>query len=186
MDELKKPDCAEPSVENSQEAAELERLRKYDSSFIGTYLHSLDSKGRLVVPQAFRDGLGQSFYIAPSKDFSYAALYPSLEWAKIRDRYAKLGSLNPMLNMFLNQFDALSFRGQECDAQGRILLPQKVREDLLFDEKDLEITGANDHVRIIGRSRAKSVRDSFFADLPNILDAIGKLELNLQDGGRLN
>ena len=44
----------------------------YEKCFIGSYSHSLDGKGRLVVPQSFREELGKTFYIAPSKDFSYA------------------------------------------------------------------------------------------------------------------
>ncbi|MBR2288186.1 MAG: division/cell wall cluster transcriptional repressor MraZ, partial [Clostridia bacterium] len=96
---------------------------------------------------------------------------------------ARLGSLNPQLNIFLNQFDALSFRGQECDGQGRILLPQRVREELLFGEKDVEITGANDHVRIISLSRAKAAKESFQNNLPDILAQIAELEKKLQAEG---
>ncbi len=185
MEQPNKPDGSKLSVEEDQDTKEHEALKKYETSFIGSYLHSLDSKGRLVVPQAYREGLGQSFYIAPSKDFSYAALYPNLAWARVRDRYAKLGSLNPQLNMLLNQFDALSFRGQECDGQGRILLPQKVREELLFNEKDLEVTGANDHVRVIALSRANAAREKFQMSLPDILEQIAELETKLQAEGLL-
>ena len=91
----------------------------YEKCFIGSYSHSLDGKGRLVVPQSFREELGKTFYIAPSKDFSYAALYPSASWARVRDGFARLGSMNAELNMFLNQF--LSMTGDEIKA-GRILL----------------------------------------------------------------
>ena len=155
-------------------------LERYERSFIGSYSHSLDGKGRLVVPQTFREELGKSFYIAPSKDFSYAALYPPLAWARVRERFANLGTLNPQLNMFLDQFDSLSFRGQECDAQGRLLLPTKVREELLYGEKDLEVTGANDHVRVIAASRAAKAKEDFKAALPDILKLIGDLEMQMQ------
>lgn len=155
-------------------------LERYEKSFIGSYSHSLDGKGRLVVPQSFREELGKSFYIAPSKDFSYAALYPPLSWARVRDKFEKLGSLNSQLNMFLDQFDSLSFRGQECDAQGRLLLPPKVREELLFGEKDLEVTGANDHVRVIAANRAAKVKKDFKEALPEILKLISELEIQMQ------
>ena len=138
-----------------------QELEQYEKSFIGIYSHTLDSKGRMVVPQAFREELGKKFYIAPSTDFSYVALYPSVAWAKVRHRLDMLGSLNSQLNRFLNQFDAMSFRNQECDAQGRLLLPPKVREDLLNNEKELEITGANDHVRVIALSRANEAKQNF-------------------------
>ena len=37
--------------------------------FIGSFNHSLDTKGRLVIPQNFRDKLGEKFCVAPSYDF---------------------------------------------------------------------------------------------------------------------
>ncbi len=178
MDERTRTDAASQTTDTTHATYEQDEsyLSKYEKSFIGTYQHSLDSKGRLVVPQSFRENLGQTFYIAPSKDFSYVALYPNLAWARVRDSYSKLGSLNPMVNMFLNQFDALSFRDQECDAQGRILLPQRVREELLFSEKDVEITGANDHVRVIAASHAQQARTDFRANLADTLRVIAEME----------
>ena len=154
-------------------------LEHYEKCFIGSYSHSLDGKGRLVVPQPFREELGKTFYIAPSRDFSYAALYPAAAWAKVRDGFQKLAFLDQMLNMFLDQFDAMSFRGQECDAQGRLLLPPKVREELLLGEKDLEVTGANDHVRVIAASRAAEQRTKFKSKLQEILDHMGELEAQM-------
>ncbi|MDY4140612.1 MAG: hypothetical protein SOY30_14955 [Eubacteriales bacterium] len=151
-------------------------LEKYSRTFIGSYSHSLDAKGRLVVPLAFREQLGATFCIAPSFDFKSIALYPTLMWARMRDRYEKLGRVNAQLRRYLEQLDALSFRGQECDGQGRVLLPGKIRQNILGDEKDVEITGANDHVRIVARPAADEQFAAFMADLPDILDSISALE----------
>ncbi|MGN0763483.1 MAG: division/cell wall cluster transcriptional repressor MraZ [Aristaeellaceae bacterium] len=155
---------------------DLALLKKYSSTFIGSYSHSLDAKGRLVVPLAFREQLGETFCIAPSFDFKSIALYPTLMWARMRDRYEKLGRVNAQLRRYLEQLDALSFRGQECDGQGRVLLPGKIRQNILGDEKDVEITGANDHVRIVARPAADEQFAAFMAELPDILDSISALE----------
>ncbi len=165
-----------PVVPGFEYTPEEEHLKKYETSFVGTYIHTLDNKGRLVIPQPFRETLGPTFYIAPSKDFSHVALYPNLAWARVRDSFAKLGSFNPLVNMFLDQFDALSFRGQECDAQGRILLPQRVRDELLHGEKDVEITGANDHVRVVAATFAQKARVDFRTSLPDILKVMAEAE----------
>ena len=141
-------------------------LEQYSRTFIGSYAHALDTKGRLVVPMAFREFLGETFCIAPSFDFQSIALYPTLMWARMRDRYEKLSKVNAQLRRYLEQLDALSFRGQECDAQGRVLLPGKIRQCILKDEKDVEIAGAYDHVRIIARPAAEDKFASFMADLP--------------------
>ena len=151
-------------------------LDKYSRTFTGSFSHSLDAKGRLVVPLAFREYLGATFCIAPSYDFRSIALYPTLMWARMRDHYEKLGKVNAQLRRYLEQLDALSYRGQECDAQGRVLLPGKIRQNILGDEKDVEITGAHDHVRIVARPSAETQFASFMADMPNILDAISALE----------
>ena len=42
--------------------------------FIGSFNHSLDSKGRLVIPQGFREKLGETFCVAPSFDFQSIAI----------------------------------------------------------------------------------------------------------------
>ena len=62
--------------------------------FIGSFNHSLDSKGRLVIPQTFREKLGETFCIAPSFDFKSIAIYPTEMWEKRNETYERLGSLN--------------------------------------------------------------------------------------------
>ena len=168
--------AAAAAVDEALTAEDQALLEKYSRTFIGSYSHSLDAKGRLVVPLAFREQLGETFCIAPSFDFKSIALYPTLMWARMRDHYEKLGKVNAPLRRYLEQLDALSFRGQECDGQGRVLLPGKIRQNILGDEKDVEITGANDHVRIVARPAADEQFAAFMADLPDILDSISALE----------
>ena len=69
--------AAEPMTEEDRQL-----LEKYSKTFIGSFSHSLDAKGRMVVPLAFRETLGETFCIAPSFDFKSIALYPTLQWAR--------------------------------------------------------------------------------------------------------
>ena len=144
--------------------------------FIGSFNHSLDSKGRLVIPQGFRDKLGETFCVAPSFDFQSVAIYPTEKWEERNETYEKLGSLNPALNRYLEQFYALSFDDQTCDAQGRVLLPANLRQKILKDERDMEITGANDHVRVAAISSSEETWKKFKDELPQLLDLIAGLE----------
>lgn len=148
---------------------------RYASTFIGSFAHSLDGKGRIIVPLPFRADLGKTFYIGPSFDFRSIALYPNLVWAQLRDGYAQMGRYNKNLNRYLEQFDAMSYRDQECDGQGRVLLPSRIRQRVLGDEKDVEITGANDHVRIVARPAGEEQFAAFMDDLPDMLDDISSL-----------
>ena len=144
--------------------------------FIGSFNHSLDSKGRLVIPQGFRDKLGETFCIAPSFDFQSVAIYPTEKWEERNETYERLGKLNPALNRYLEQFYALSFDEQTCDAQGRVLLPANIRQKILHEERDMEITGANDHVRVAAISTSGDIWDQFKEELPQLLDMIAGLE----------
>lgn len=170
-------EAAAAASQNQLTEEDQQLLDKYSHTFIGSYAHSLDAKGRLVVPLVFREMLGETFCIAPSYDFKSIALYPNLMWARMRDRYEKLGKMNSSLKRYLEQMDALSFRGQECDNQGRVLLPAKIRACILGDEKDVDITGASDHVRVVAHISAEEQFQQFMEDIPSILEDIGSLEI---------
>ena len=144
--------------------------------FIGSFNHSLDAKGRLVIPQGFRDKLGETFCVAPSFDFRSVAIYPTEKWEERNETYERLGKLNPALNRYLEQFYALSFDEQTCDAQGRVLLPANIRQKILHEERDMEITGANDHVRVAAVSASGDIWNQFKEELPQLLEMIAGLE----------
>lgn len=146
--------------------------------FIGSFNHSLDNKGRLVIPQGFRDKLGETFCVAPSFDFRSIAIYPTEKWEERNETYERLGKLNPALNRYLEQFYALSFDEQTCDAQGRVLLPANIRQKILHDERDMEITGANDHVRVAAVSDSGDIWNRFKEELPQLLEMIAGLEVS--------
>ena len=164
----------EPSVNKTEtpEKNEKQPIRR----FIGSFNHSLDSKGRLVIPQGFREKLGESFCVAPSFDFRSIAIYPTEKWEERNETYERLGKLNPALNRYLEQFYALSFDEQTCDAQGRVLLPANIRQKILHEERDMEITGANDHVRVAAVSDSGDIWNEFQNQLPQLLDMIAGLE----------
>ena len=144
--------------------------------FIGSFNHSLDTKGRLVIPQNFREKLGETFCVAPSFDFKSIAIYPTEKWEERNETYEKLGKLNPALNRYLEQFYALSYDEQACDAQGRVLLPANIRQRILREERDMEITGANDHVRVAALSASGDAWKNFNDELPQLLELIAGLE----------
>ena len=163
---------------NPEENAEtLEKKEKNRvKRFIGSFNHSLDSKGRLVIPQGFREKLGETFCIAPSYDFKSVAIYPTEKWEERNETYERLGKLNPALNQYLEQFYALSYDEQTCDAQGRVLLPANIRQKILGDARDVEITGANDHIRVVAAAQSQESWEKFTGEIPDLLNLIASLE----------
>ena len=98
--------------------------------FRGNHPTRVDEKGRLKLPAEFKrlvdEGYGTQFYIT-SKDGRRAEIWPLTEWQKIEEKLAAIPNMNPAKKKFL---DRVSYYGQmaEMDAQGRLLLPQILRE----------------------------------------------------------
>jgi MraZ protein len=98
--------------------------------FRGNHPTRVDEKGRLKVPAEFKrvidEKYGQQFYIT-SVDGRVAQVYPFEEWERIEQKLAGLSSFNPTKKKFL---DRTNYYGQqvEMDGQGRLLLPQLLRE----------------------------------------------------------
>ena len=98
--------------------------------FRGNHPTRVDEKGRLKVPAEFKrtidEKYGQQFYIT-SRDGKIAEIYPFEEWKKIEEKLATVSSFNPAKKKFL---DRVNYYGQmvEMDSQGRVLIPQILRE----------------------------------------------------------
>jgi MraZ protein len=98
--------------------------------FRGNHPTRVDEKGRLKLPAEFKhlvdERYGTQFYIT-SKDGRSAEIYPLPEWEKIEEKLALIPSMNAAKKKFL---DRVNYYGQmsEIDAQGRVLLPQILRE----------------------------------------------------------
>jgi len=98
--------------------------------FRGNHPARVDEKGRLKLPAEFKrqieEAYGTQFYIT-SKDGKVAEIYPLQEWEKIEEKLAAIPSFNPAKKKLL---DRVNYYGQmaEIDAQGRVLLPQILRE----------------------------------------------------------
>lgn len=135
--------------------------------FTGSYPHSIDAKGRMIIPAAFREALGSRFAVAPSPDFKSVALYPIADWIARRDRLVALVKRKPVAQPFLDQFTRYSYTDCESDAQGRLLLPQRIRGWRLGDARDVEVSGAFDHIKIIPAAKGQDqdrLFDETYAD----------------------
>lgn len=118
--------------------------------FIGEYQHSIDPKGRVIIPSKFRDGLGEKFIVTKGLDECLFA-YSSEEWSNIE---TKLKSL-PFTDKDVRAFVRFFFAGAaecETDKQGRILIPQNLREHAGLD-KEIYVIGVSTRVELWDKSR---------------------------------
>ncbi len=126
--------------------------------FQGDYRHSLDAKGRVIMPAKFRDALGSKFYITRGMDKNLQ-IYSCEEWEKL---YQKLNTL-PMIDRNSRALKHLFISGcVECEAdkQGRILIPQSLRMYASLD-KDVAIVGDGEKVEIWNAN----IWDEYLADI---------------------
>lgn len=94
--------------------------------FLGEYTHTIDDKGRLTIPARFRDELESGVVITRGLDGCLWA-YGRSEWDELAEKISKLPTTNEAARnfsrfMFSSAFDSIP------DRQGRILLPQKLRD----------------------------------------------------------
>ena len=118
--------------------------------FMGEYDHTIDTKGRLIIPSKFREELGNEFMV--TKGFEDCLfVFPTEEWKKLADQISVL----PLTNTGARELSRKFIAGSapcELDKQGRILIPSRAREYAHL-EKDVVVAGMNNHIEIWNSSR---------------------------------
>jgi MraZ protein len=118
--------------------------------FYGEYQHTIDPKGRVIIPSKFREGRGDKFIITKGLDNCLFA-YSSEEWTSLENKLKTL----PLTNKDARAFVRFFFAGAaecEVDKQGRILVPQNLREYAGLD-KEISIIGVSTRVELWDRNK---------------------------------
>lgn len=118
--------------------------------FMGEYNHTVDAKGRLIVPSKFREQLGDEFVITKGLDGCLFA-YENTERKALEEKLHAL----PLTNTNARKFSRFFLAGAttcEIDKQGRILLPMILRE-FAGIEKDAVLVGVGSRIEIWSRER---------------------------------
>nr|WP_106784038.1 division/cell wall cluster transcriptional repressor MraZ [Lysinibacillus timonensis] len=123
--------------------------------FMGEYQHSVDTKGRLIIPSKFREELGNSFVITRGLDNCLFG-YPMDEWRKLEEKLKQL----PMTKKDARAFARFFFSGAtevEIDKQGRINIPAPLSTYAKL-EKECVVLGVSSKIEIW----AKEAWESYF------------------------
>ena len=118
--------------------------------FMGEYNHTIDAKGRLIIPAKFREVLGDEFVVTKGMD-GCLFVFDNSEWQVFAE---KLRSL-PMIDKEVRQFTRFFLAGVasvEVDKQGRILLPSVLR-DFAGITKDTVLIGVGSRIEIWSKDR---------------------------------
>lgn len=144
--------------------------------FVGSFSHGIDAKGRMIIPASFRDALGDRFAVCPTPDFKAVALYPIQGWIERRDELVSIVKMNAEAQPLLDQFSKYSYVDCESDAQGRLLLPQKIRAWRLGGAREVDVNGAISHIRILPAAVSKTQDDRFDEEFGNPLALIASIQ----------
>ena len=120
----------------------------------GNHPARVDDKGRLKVPNGFRTIIESHFgpeLFVTSVTGEYVRLYPMAVWLEIERKLAGVPSTSPAKQRFL---DRVNFFGQVAtmDRQGRVLLPQILREPAAM-QGEVAVLGLQNHLAVWSQKR---------------------------------
>lgn len=118
--------------------------------FMGEYNHTIDEKGRLIVPSKFREELGNEFVVTKGLD-GCLFIYANPEWQELEEKLKSLPLTNKNARIFARYMLAGAAQ-VELDKQGRILLPQNLRTFAGL-EKDVVLLGLASRIEIWSREK---------------------------------
>ncbi len=141
--------------------------------FKGEYSHSVDTKGRIIVPAKFRDKLGETFVATKGLD-GCLFVYPNDEWEDIENRFREI----PRTTKDAREFSRFFFAGAadcEIDKQGRTLIPANLREYAGLD-KEVVLVGVLNRIEIWSADRWQ---ETGYDDMDEIAEHMAELGLGI-------
>jgi MraZ protein len=142
--------------------------------FMGEYNHTIDAKGRLIIPSKFREALGEEFVVTKGLD-GCLFVYPISEWQVFEEKLRTL----PMTNKDARKFSRFFLAGAamcELDKQGRILLPAVLREFAAL-EKDVVLAGVLGRVEIWSKERWTDISE--YDDMEDVAEHMSQLGITI-------
>ncbi len=146
--------------------------------YMGEYSHTIDSKGRVIVPTKLREALGDGFVVTTGLE-GCLYVYGKDEWEnlveEIRNMDVEPEERTAETARKKRIFTRLFFSGAdtpEPDKQGRILIPSKLREHAALT-KDILFIGALNHVEIWDKARWDAMSETDIDELVTDLGGIG-------------
>lgn len=139
--------------------------------FMSEYNHTIDAKGRLIIPSKFREILGEEFVVSKGMD-GCLFVYANEDWNAFEQKLTSL----PLINKEARQFARFFLAGAaqvELDKQGRILLPATLREFAALD-KDVVLVGVGSRIEIWNKDKYENIgQDMDMDDIASAMEGLG-------------
>ena len=144
--------------------------------FIGEYHHTIDEKGRIIIPAKFREELGNNFIITRGIE-NCLFVYSAENWAKITNKLNSLPFTKKDARTF-NRFFMSGATNVELDKQGRVNISKPLIDyaNLL---KDCVIIGTGDRLEVWSQESWDSFFDSTKDSMSDIAENLFNESVNL-------
>lgn len=142
--------------------------------YMGEYNHSIDAKGRMIIPSKFREALGDEFVVTKGLD-GCLFVFDQTEWSAFEEKLKSLPITNKEARQFVRFFLA-GAASMEVDKQGRILLPGVLRE-FADITKDVTLIGVGSRIEIWSKERWDGT--SNYEDMEEIAEHMAELGLSI-------
>ena len=146
------------------------------TAFKGEYSHSIDAKGRLIIPAKFREELGNNFIITRGIE-NCLFVYSTENWAKITNKLNSLPFTKKDARTF-NRFFMSGATSVELDKQGRVNI-SKPLIDYASLIKDCVIIGTGDRLEVWSQESWESFFDSTKDSMSDIAENLFNESVNL-------
>lgn len=140
--------------------------------FIGEHQHTLDEKGRIIIPSKFRADLGLEFVMTKGLD-NCLFVYPKSEWQILEEKLKTL----PLTSKDARAFVRFFFSGASestLDKQGRVLIPANLREHSRLD-KEAVIIGVSTRIEIWSKDHWDNYIDEDNLSYESIAESMAEL-----------
>lgn len=135
--------------------------------FFGQHKHTLDAKGRIIIPACYRDDLGEQFLLMRGNE-ECLLVYPGAQMEKFSAKFAELPSTDRSAQAYIRMFLS-SMSRCDFDNQGRILIPADLRKYASL-EKEAVIIGVHDRIEIWSRDKWEAYSENAMENYNTILD----------------
>jgi MraZ protein len=124
-------------------------MRKAQCVFLGEHQHTLDDKGRVILPARFRSDLAGGIVLTLAKD-RCVDVFPRAEFERRVELLAAEVEAGTAYRSDMRLFTANAYE-QVPDGQGRVTIPPKLREYAGLD-RDLTVNGMHRNIEIWDRA----------------------------------
>ncbi len=142
------------------------------------YYHSLDAKGRVIMPAKFRERLGDKIWITKGMDKGCLSVYPNDEWEVIENKFQETPVLTNKAARELRRFIFSNADDRDIDKQGRVLIPPILREYAGL-ENEVVLVGMSNHIEIWSKDCFEKQDKAAYKDIDELTEHLEEFGINI-------